>query len=487
MAIGFNEIPNTMRVPFVYVEIDNSNAVSGAALMPYRTLLCGQKLSSGTQDINTPVRVTSSTQAAKLFGKGSMLAQACSVYLEADPVTEAYAIALADAPSATAATADVSLSGAATEGGTVTLYIGGRRVQAGVATGDQASKVASTLATAINSCADCPCSASAAEGVVTLTARHKGTIGNGLDVRLHYYGESTPAGLAITTEAFAGGTGVVEVDSLIAAMGDVHWNILVWPWTDAASLAAIKEELAERWSALRMIEGVAITASSGTHAELGTLGDAHNSQHLCIMHCHGIPNPSWEVAASAAAVAAYYGNIDPARPFQTLELKGVLPPEEKDRFTQRENNLLLYDGIATLYVDAGGAVRVQRFITTYKASANGAEDVSYLDLNTVLTLGYLRYDFRSYILRKYPRHKLADDNARFGAGQPVMTPKVGKAEAIARARLWEEMGLVENVDAFAQQIICERNLRDRNRLDWMLPPDLVNQFCVGGVQIGFIL
>lgn len=487
MTIGFNEVPNAMRVPFVYVEIDNSNAVSGPALMPYRTLVCGQKLAAGAQAPLVPVRVTSAQQAVALFGAGSMLAQSCATYLAADPTTEMYAIAVEDAPAGQAATGKVTLTGAATEGGTLALYIGGRRILCGVTSGQQAAAVATALAAAINAVPDCPCNASATAGDVTLTSRHKGLAGNGIDVRLNYNGESTPAGLMVAITALAGGTASPDVAPLIAALGDAHWNVLVWPWTDAASLTAIERELMDRWGALRMIEGVAISAATGTHAELGTLSDGRNSQHLTVMHCHGVPTPAWEVAASTAAVAAYYGNIDPARPFQTLELKGVLPPAQKDRFTQRENNLLLFDGISTFYVDAGGAVRVQRLITTYKTSPNGAEDPSYLDLNTVLTLGYLRYDFRNYILRKYPRHKLADDNARFGAGQPVITPKVGKAEAIARARMWEEMGLVENVDVFAQQVICERNQRDRNRLDWMLPPDLVNQFCVGGVKLSFIL
>jgi phage tail sheath gpL-like len=53
--------------------------------------------------------------------------------------------------------------------------------------------------------------------------------------------------------------------------------------------------------------------------------------------------------------------------------------------------------------------------------------------------------------------------------------------------VWEDQGLVENIDQFKNDLICERNEGDPNRLDWMLPPDLVNQFRVGGVQIGFLL
>jgi len=487
MAIGFDAVPRNLRVPFVYAEFDNSNAVSGAALMAYRTLACGQKLAGGTATPLVPVRVTSAAQAKTLFGTGSMLAQICATYLDGDPMTELWAMPVADNAAGQAATCTVTLTGAATEGGTLVLYVGGRAVSCGVTAGQQASAVATALAAAVSAVADSPCTAAAAGAVVTLTARHKGLAANGLDVRLNYYGESTPAGLAVVITAMAGGTANPDVAPIIAALGDEHYNVIVWPWTDAASLVAVEAELLDRWGPLRMIEGVAIAAATGSHGALGTLGDSRNSQHLCIAHAHGVPNPVWEVAAAYAAVAAYYGNIDPARPFQTLPLAGILAPAEVDRFTLQENNLLLYDGISTLYVDAGGTVRVQRLITTYKTSPNGAEDPSYLDLNTILTLGYIRYDFRNYILRKYPRHKLADDGNNFGVGQPIITPKVGKAEAVARARVWEEIGLVENVDTFAANVICERNPSDRNRLDWLLPPDLVNQFVVGGVKIQFIL
>lgn len=91
------------------------------------------------------------------------------------------------------------------------------------------------------------------------------------------------------------------------------------------------------------------------------------------------------------------------------------------------------------------------------------------------------------MLNKYPRHKLADDGTRFGAGQAVITPKIGKAEAIAKFREWEELGLVENADQFKRDLIVERNATDRNRLDFMLPPDLINQALVFGTQIGFLL
>lgn len=491
MAISFLSIPTNLRVPGVYTEVDNSRASQGPALLPYRGLLIGQKTSAGTVEANTPVRVTSVEQAAALAGRGSMLHLMAKAWFENNRFTEVHILALEDAAAGVAAAGAIALGGAPTAAGTLALYIGGKAVRVGVSSGDATTDIAADLAAAINADADLPVTAEV-DGVdtstVNVTFRHKGEVGNALDLRVNYQdGEALPAGLTATITAMAGGTTNPSLDSAIAALGDEWYQVWAFPYTDATSLTAIEDELADRFGPLRMIDGVAITASNASHGGLGTLGEGRNSPHVSIVATNQSPTPVYEYAAAVAAAVAYYGNIDPARPFQTLELKGVLPPAEVDRFTIQERNLLLFGGIATTTVTAGGRVRIERLITTYKENAAGAADTSYLDLNTLLTLMYLRYDFRTYILNKYPRHKLANDGTRFGAGQAVITPKIGKAEAIAKFRQWENLGLVENITQFKNDLIVERNAQDPNRLDFMLPTDLINQFRVAGVQIGFLL
>ena len=100
---------------------------------------------------------------------------------------------------------------------------------------------------------------------------------------------------------------------------------------------------------------------------------------------------------------------------------------------------------------------------------------------------YLRFTFRNRILARYPRHKLANDGTRFGAGQKIITPKLGKAEAVAWFREMEELGLVENFDQFKTDLVVERPSTDPNRLNFLLPPDLINQFVVGAASIQFRL
>jgi phage tail sheath gpL-like len=123
----------------------------------------------------------------------------------------------------------------------------------------------------------------------------------------------------------------------------------------------------------------------------------------------------------------------------------------------------------------------------YQTNSLGADDIAYLDANTLFTIMYLRYDFRTQILSRYPRAKLANDGVQIGPGQQVMTPKLGKSEAINIFRGWETLGLVEGIDTFKRDLICVRSTTDPNRLEWILPPDLVNQFRVGAATIQFLL
>lgn len=491
MAISFNDIPTTIRVPFVFAEFDNTNAVSGPSLMPYRNLVIGQRIGTGLPVAAlTPIRVTSPAQAKNYFGAGSMLAHMLERQLQNNDITETWAIALDDDGAATAAAGSITVGGTVASG-VIYLYIGARRLKVGVSAGDTLAEVATEIAGVINANTDLAVTAAVNGGTpeqVDITARNKGEVGNGLDISLNYYdGESLPTGLTVAIVEMTGGEANPDIEDVWAAIGDVHYNIITNPYTDAANLTSLEAELLDRWGPMRMIEGQAFSAALGSHSSLGTLGDSRNSPHNSIMGIPKSPSPTYEWAAAIAGKVSYYGNIDPARPFQTLQLEGILPPKPVDRFTMAENNLLLFDGISTFSVDDGGLVRIQRLITTYKTNPQGAEDISYLDVNTPLTLAYLRYDFRNYILRKYPRHKLGNDSTRYGAGQAIMTPKLGRAEALARFRIWEEQGLVENIDQFKNDLICERNASDPNRLDWYLPPDLMNQFRVGAAQIGFIL
>ena len=490
MAISFNNIPNTIRVPLVYIEFDNSGALTGTAAVPYKLLVLGQQNADATAPTLTPVRITSADQAGEFFGRGSMLHNMFRLIKGANTYLETWALPAKDNPAGQKASAAVTLSGKTTASGTLYLYIDGQAVSCAVTADEELSATATRLAEAVNAESSLPVTAAVAEegASVTLTCRWPGESGNGLSAVVSLYGEDIPTGLAVTCADFTGGSGDPDMDEVIAALGDEQWHGIVLPWTGNAGLAALNVELDRRWGPMVQKESIAFTAFRGTHGETAEFG-ANSNSHLITCMGTGAKAPQapylWAAVYGVVALASL--ETDPARPLQTLELAGIIPPPLKERWTMEERNLLLHDGIATYMVQAGDIVAIEREVTMYQTNKWGEADPSYLDITTPATLGYIRYATKARITQKYPRHKLANDGTRYSPGQAIVTPSVIRGELLALYRELEYAGIVENFDAYKADLIVERNSSDRNRVDVLAPPDIVNQFRIFAMQNMFVL
>lgn len=479
MTISFNNVPSGIRVPLFYAEVDNS--LANTSVTGLKVLLLGQMTNSGTAAADTPVLVTSSAVGVELFGAGSQLAIMNAAYRKNDSFGEVWAIPVAD-PAGAAATGTYTITGTATAAGTLSAYVGASRIAVSVAVGDTAATAATNLAAAINANTLLPVTANAAAGVVTVTARNAGLCGNdiriGVNLQGYAAGEFLPEGLSVAVVQPSGGSGTPSLTAAIAAMGDEQYDLVACPFADSTSLNALKDEYDDttgRWSPIRQLYGHVFSCLRDTVANLVSFGSARNVQHETVIGIEpALPSLAVEVLGAWVARAYKSLSIDPARPLQTLELVGISPAPAGARFTLSEKQSLLTHGIATEYVQ-GGYVRIERSITTYQQNAYGVSDNSYLDVQTLFTLQYILRDLKSIITSKYGRHKLADDGTHFGAGQAVVTPKIIRGELIAQYQKLEEKALVENLDAFKESLIVERNADDPNRLDVSIGPDLVNQ------------
>ena len=486
--ISFNSLPIGTRTPGQYIEFDGSRATNGT-LPGRRILLVGQRLAEGRAVSLAIQPIATADDASAQFGRGSMLAEMADAFKRADRQVELHAIGLAEADGTVQATASIIYAGAATSIGTISMLIGGVKVAVAVPKGQTAADIAAAMGAAITARPDLPVTAVVAAGTVTLTARQGGSAGNDISLRKGYFvGERRPNGVNAGVVEFQGGVGDPDYGAIWPVIGDAAYDGIVIGAASADAIGAMVEELNDRWGPERMLETVCYAAKPGTQGTLAAFGAALNSELVSVMGIGSMPTAPWRAAAVYAAVVGRYGEFDPARPFQTLSLPGLLPPIETERFTRDERELLLKDGISTFTVDQGGVVRIERAITTYQLNAQEVADTAFLDLNSVLTLGYLRQSLRARIAAKYPRHKLADDDTAFGPGQAVVTPKILRAEMIALAREdWEPKGFVERIDQFKDQLIVQRNADDPNRIDALVPPDLVNQFRQFAAQIQFRL
>lgn len=494
MTVPFSNIPANLRVPLFYAEVDNSQANSGSQTQ--RTLIIGQVLSSGNAVVNMPVLGQGVSDAQAKGGLGSMLSLMTAAYVAADSVGETWFLPVADASGAVAASGSVKFTGSPTATGTLSLYVAGQLLSLTVVTGELPADIATALVALVNASSNLPVTAAVATdtSTVTLTAKNKGAGGNEIDLRLNYLGsasgQTTPVGLTVVLTPMTGGATNPTLNAALANLGDEPFDFIVCPYTDTASLDALKSLLNDqngRWSYASQIYGHVFAAQRGTLSTLATAGNARNNQHETIMGFYDSPSPAWIWAADVAGTAAVSLRADPGRPLQTLALSTVLAPPSASQFILGERNTLLYDGISTFTVASDGTVALENVITTYQKNGFGAADDSYLQIESMFLLMYGLRDMRTLVTSKYARVKLADNGTRPPPGSAIVTPNIIRADLIARYRALCDDGFMQDADAFAKALIVERNRTNRNRVDILWPATLMDQLRIFALLAQFRL
>lgn len=497
MPISFSDIPQNLRVPLYWVEVDPSMA--GLPTIRQAALMVGVKMAVGVAVPDIPIPIGTQAQADYQFGQGSQLSQMFRAFFANNFAHEVWALPVAEPVGGVAASGTVTVTTPQTEAGTIHLYVGGRHIGVNIGATDTATQVAASVAAAINADHAMPVTAAAAVGVVTLTAKWKGTSGNDIRVSTNYFGriggEETPVGLVLTvpaTSQLTGGTGVPVFDNGIANLGEMEFEYVAMPFTDSTSLLAWETEYgfsdAGRWGWMRQHFGHIFSGKRGSYAALLTFGATRNSGVTSIMGFETTsPSPDYEWAAAYAAKAARALLNDPARPLQSLSLRSIKLAPLQDRFNILELNSLAGAGIATQKAGSDGNPMISRESTTYQLNLYSQGDDAYELVTTLATLARLMRNQRHAITTKFPRHKLANDGTRFGVGQAIATPKSIKAELVAEYRIDEFNGLVEDTANFKKHLIVERDPNNPNRVNVLYPPDLVNQLRIFAVLNQFRL
>lgn len=487
--IAFNTIPLTLRVPGSYVEFDASRATQGVGELPHVSLLVGQMTSAGTATSGSLYQPRSPDDARALFGNKSMLAQMFAAYRGLDSLTEVWCIPLADNASGVPATGSITWTGPATEAGNVFLYIGGRRVSVAVTNGMTAAQLETAALAALALEFDLPVTVAANSGTgVDFTAVNDGVSGNQIFLGVNLQpGERSPAGITFTVTPMASGATESSHVAAITAMGEDQYHTIAVGTADATEVGRYVTELESRAGALRQIEGVAFVCKYDTQPNLTTLGNSFNSAYLVLAGAEksAVQPCPWETAAKVAARAALQAQTHPARPYTGHALNASATPRGS-RFTQSEKETLLSDGVATLMATSDGRLAIQRLVTTYQTNALAIPDTALQDLTTVRLLSALRYSLRVRIGTKFANFLLADNGSEV-TGQPIATPNIIKGEILNLFQDWAGAGWVEGgtFEQFKAELLVERNGSDPNRVDAILPPDLMNSFLVGAFSLQF--
>jgi phage tail sheath gpL-like len=322
---------------------------------------------------------------------------------------------------------------------------------------------------------------------INVTARHKGTIGNAQEVTFATDESNVLNGTNVTVVALTGGSGVPDLATPLASLGDQEYDFIGSPYSDTTSLDTVRDFLddsAGRWSPSKQLYGHYFSAQFGTLSALVTFGDGRNDPHVTIVGSQRSPTPEWEWAAAAASrESAHLGDApEVSRPLQTLTLDGVLPPRDRGTWWDMDDRQALYsDGIAACKVRADGLVAIDRFVTTYQTTAAGVADGTFRDVETMCQLMFVVRYFKTAVSDKHSRQALADDNP-FNLAE-IATPKSVRNTLVHAYNDLVALGVLENAGLFAQYVDVERDPNDANRLNASLPVDVVNQLRVFAANI----
>lgn len=253
-----------------------------------------------------------------------------------------------------------------------------------------------------------------------------------------------------------------------------NYNIYVIGSNSQENLTALRNHLDAVSHAVEQRPAIGATAFTGTVSAGGVLASALNSGRIYTAWHKNSTHKVCDIAAAFAAEVAY--EEDPARPLNTLPLTSITPNDIIDRPGRVEQEVALVSGLTPLEVGPGDKVQIVRAISTYTKNAAGADDISLLDITSIRSMDYVRKACIERINLRFPRSK-----------KTKRVKEAVRGELLDVLYKLEELEIVENVDANKDKLIVEDNLQDPNRLDVVIPCDVVNGLHVFAARIDLYL
>lgn len=480
--MNFDFIPDALRFPGAFVEIDPSRAGSSDD-MP-AVLLVGHKLAAGTAPAGEIIIGSSIEDVMTKAGGRSMLADMMRDFRARDPYSDVFILPLSDNAAGVFATATITVTAAATADGTLQLYIDDRLVSVAITSTMTTANIATAIAAAITAAVpaallngkNIPCDASATASVVTLTALHKGTGGNSLDLRTNMFADDrTPTGLALTISGFANGAGDPALPNVDVLLEPRWFKSIVLGINNTATLTGWHAAMLKRYQPPIQQESQGYVAHRGDYAAAYALGDTLNYPLLSVLSLELNPVSTWRGAAIYAAACSYKLQSSPGESLEgrlLANMKGV----KYHTFTQA--NSLLFKGISIMEIDAAGNCYVKRPISTYQKRSDGSADDAYLDINTIAILGRIRYLQRTGATQRFRGSTAAKSSEGFKPGLKITTPESVKAFLLSlyKNTLQYEEALVQDYDFYKANLQVEQDAKNPSRFNFTDTPVIVSPY-----------
>lgn len=470
-----------MNIPFVQAELIKAVSTNGTIKQEFTALIFGQKTTAGTAVANTVLDIFSSEEAEAKFGKTSMLSHAIGRYFDNNKSVKLKVIALDDNASGTQATGTLTLAGTATAAGTLSFYVNGNDYKVAVSIGDTAAEVATLLVAKIAEDTYAQFTAAAVGAVITLTAVHKGTYGNTIQMVMNYNSDDyTPLGLTATIVSMASGAGDPDLDTtgIIEILEESQFSLIAQPYTDNANLLKISTALTDNFKATEMLDGFCLVGVNDTVSNLTTKSDAINSAFVTILDNYTVFSTGFEQSAGMIGLIGDIAQSDPGTDYLNRNLVGFLSLADRLR---TERNVLAGAGVSTVKKSSSEVI-VERTVTTLQKDEQSISiDVDYTDLRVFLTISYVRYTF-VVRMAQYQGMKIGNDGDIFGAGVQVITPNQYKQFLILNYEQLVRDAVCEDLDGFIANVIVEKV---GNRINSTMQINIINVMLQQAMQINY--
>jgi len=465
-----------IREPSVSIAL--ASAVQAVGNTEQRILVIGQKLAAGTAAAGSLVTDIQNNNAwNSVFGEGSILATQIDNVRLYNKVTRVDAIPVSDDVGATAATGVVTVAGAAVAGGSVTVTVGGIKFVVGVANGDTPTIVGAAVAAAITANAKCAVTAANVAGVVTLTAKNGGLLGNGITVVVSYSSSGITA--SITTQ-MAGGAVDPVLTTVLDAIGDARYQTIVWPYV--GQIDVVKNFLDARWNvANNILDGVAVCVSVDSYANNSALVSGLNSQSVLMIvdedestssyDAGAVAALPWVTGAQVAAIRALrltegaaigsfviarngaldrFGGISLASlPYFNTPLPELPVVPTALGWSDSEAESLKADGGSVIGNNISGTgVIFGEMVTTYKTDSASNADVTFKYLNYVDTSSVTREYYYNNLKARFAQSRLTE--GALIVGRAMANPELIEAFCVQMYQELAELALVQSGEAAIQ-------------------------------------
>lgn len=409
----------------------------------HRVLIVGQQLAAGTATSGElEEQIGNDSSENTLYGEDSHLAMMIRSYKLNNQVTRVDAIGLDDAGAGVQATGTIVIAGTtAAAAGSYEVTLGSDRnhkYTIAVAATDTPTIVGDAIAAAINADTKAPATAANVTGTVTMTANHKGEIGNTIGLRI----TGSVPDLTHSVTAMTGGATNPTLTTLFDPVATERYQTVIYPGSWGTT--ALTDFLDPRFNTSgQLLDGVGIMTLTDTFANLTSAGDAENSESLVINGMKTVNDTSYkgpsimemdddvsgqlgslralrltddaniaDIVAARSGARDTFGGVQISSkpyfntPFQYLPLTGT-----GKGFTDSEIESLLDSGISVIGNNiAGNETILGELATTYKTDSGGNPDTSFKFVNAVDTGTNVREYFFNNVRAQYSQSRLTDGN-----------------------------------------------------------------------------